>query len=141
MLNRLVTVSIITHIHDLHFAYLMDYTTIITVIEQRRHIEYGIHHCVETGLPSHQVDQSLWVMEDRPGIMPAISFRKGIPPFQRVERRLECTVFITTTHQLGFLIEQVLIIHGMFGKNCYFRFRFTQCFSQFIDGPVIVSIF
>ena len=105
MLDRLVAMRIITHIHNLHFADFMDHATVITVIEQRRDIEYGIHHGIETCLSSHQVDQSLRIMEDRPGIMPTVTFRKSVSPFQRIERRLERTVLVTATHQLGFRIE------------------------------------
>ena len=125
MLDRLVAMRIIPHIHNLHFADFMDHTTVIAVIKQRRHIKYGIHHGIETGLSSHQVDQSLRVMENRPGIMPAVAFRKSISPFQRIERRLERTILVAATHQLGLRIEQVLIIHRMFRENSNFGFRFA----------------
>jgi len=31
---------------------------------------------------NYKINKSLRIVEDRPGIMPAVSFRKGISPFQ-----------------------------------------------------------
>ena len=63
VLDGLVAMSIVTHVHNLHFAYLMDDTSIVTVIEQRRNIEDRIEHLNEGLLASHEVDQALWVVE------------------------------------------------------------------------------
>ena len=123
MLDRLVTVSVVTHVHDLHFADFMDHLTVIAVVEQRRNGKYGVEHHNERIFTTHQVDQSLRIVENRPSIMPAVSFCKGIPPFQRRERSLESTVGILATHQLGFLIVQVLIVHGTFSVQLKFFFR------------------
>ena len=88
VLDRLVAMCIVTHIHNLHFTDFMNHTAIIAVVKDRRQDKYRIHHLVESVFTTHQVDQTLRIMEYRPGIMPAIAFRKGIPPLQRIERRL-----------------------------------------------------
>ena len=73
--------------------------------------------------------------------MPAVSFCKGIPPFQRRERSLESTAGILATHQLGFLIVQVLIVHGTLSVQLKFFFRTAQFFRDLVDTPVVVGIF
>ena len=44
MLDRLVTVSVVTHIHHSHLTDLVDHTTVVTIIEQRRDSEHGVKH-------------------------------------------------------------------------------------------------
>ena len=44
MLDRLVTVSVVTHIHHGHLADLVDHTTVVAIIEQRRYSKYGVKH-------------------------------------------------------------------------------------------------
>ena len=118
----------------------MNHTAIIAVVKDRRQDKYRIHHLVEAVFSAHQINQSLRIVEDRPSVMPAIAFRKGIPPLQRIERRLELTIFILATHQFMFGIIQILIVHGPLGEDLYFLFRLVQSFTQLIDTPVIVSV-
>ena len=141
VLNRLVAMCIVAHVHNLHFTDFMNNGSIITFIENRRKDKYRIHHLVESVFTSHQVNQTLRIVEYRPGIMPAITFRKGIPPLQRIERRLERTVFILATHQFVLGIVEILIIHCTLCKDFNLFFRFLQGFTQLIDTPVIVCIF
>ncbi|MPN15864.1 hypothetical protein SDC9_163200 [bioreactor metagenome] len=56
VLNRLVAMCVVSHVHDLHFPYLVDHKTIIAFIEQRGKIEHRVEHLVECSLPSHQAD-------------------------------------------------------------------------------------
>ena len=63
MLDRLVAVSIVAHVHDLHLANLVDYGSVIAVVEEWRHVEYGVEHVVEHFLATHKVDKSLRVVE------------------------------------------------------------------------------
>ena len=141
VLDRLVSMCIVTHIHHGHFTNLMNYKTIIAVIKYRRYREDRIKHRHKGLVPSHQVNQSLRVMEYRPGVVPAVSFSEGIPPFQRRERLHEFTVFLFASHQFGLRIKQILIVHSTFCKKLDFLFRALQFFSKFIDTPVIIRIF
>ena len=80
-------------------------------------------------------------MEYRPSVVPAISFRESVPPFQRREWRLECTVFIASAHQFEFFVEKILVVHGTFGEEVNLFLRTFQFFGEFVDTPVVVCIF
>src|SRR5258708_23949888 len=99
MLNRLVAMRILPHARDLHFAYLVNDASIITIIEYRGHNEDRIQHLHKGLFASHQVDQTLYIMKNAPAIMPAIPFRKCITPFEWIERGLKAAVFIFPPHQ------------------------------------------
>ena len=78
VLNRLIPVSILPHIHDLHFTNFMNHTSIIARIENGRHDKYGIQHRHKLLRSSHQINQSLRIVKNRPRIMPTVSFGKSI---------------------------------------------------------------
>ena len=132
---------VVTHIHNGHFTDFVNHLSVVAFVENGRYGEYGIHHSNKLIFSAHQVDKSLRIMEYRPGVVPTVAFRKGVPPFQRRERRLECTVRITSAHQFRLLVEKILIVHGTFGEETDFFFRTFQFFGQFINAPVIVSVF
>src|SRR3712207_7621394 len=44
VLYGLVAMRVVTHVHDLHFSYLMNHTAVVAVVENGRHDEYGVHH-------------------------------------------------------------------------------------------------
>ena len=141
MLDRLVAMCIITHIHHLHFTDFMNCISIVTVVEDRRQDKDRVEHLIESILATHQLDQSLRIVEYRPGIMPGITLCKGIAPLQRIERRHELAILQPSSHQLRFLIKYLLIIHRTLGKRLQLLSRLTQSLTQLIDTPVIVSIF
>ena len=70
MLDGLVAMGIVTHIHHLHLTDFVNRETIIAVIENRRYREHRVHHCHKSLLATHEVDKTLGVMEYTPGIMP-----------------------------------------------------------------------
>src|SRR3712207_8187953 len=43
VLYGLVAMRVVTHVHDLHFSYLMNHTAVVAVVENGRHDEYGVH--------------------------------------------------------------------------------------------------
>ena len=118
----------------------MDYLAVVAVIEQGRDNKYRVKHLYERLFSTHQVYQTLRVVEYRPGIVPAVTFSKGVTPLQRRERRLELAVLITTTHQLAFLIKYIPIVHGTFRKEFLLLLRTVQFFCHAVDAPVIISI-
>ena len=73
--------------------------------------------------------------------MPAVAFSKRVTPFQRRERRHELAILVLAAHQQRFLVEQISVVHGAFGKQVHFLLRTLQILCQFIDTPVVVSIF
>ena len=141
MLDRLVAMCIVSHIHNLHFTNLMDNLSIITIIKYGRNSKYGIQHSDEFFSSPHQIDQSLRIVKNRPCIMPAIPFCKSISPFQRRERSHEVAVLILSAHQLGLLIKQVFIVHCTFGIQIQFFFGTSQIFCNLVDTPIIIGIF
>ena len=119
----------------------MNRISIVTVVENRRQDKDRIEHLIESILTTHQLDQSLRIMEYRPGIMPSITLCKGITPLQRIERRHKLAILQSATHQVCFLIKHLLIIHRTLGKRLQLLSRLSQSLTQLIDAPVIVSIF
>ena len=141
MLDRLVTMCIVSHVSDLHFTNLMNHSSVIAVIKYGRKIEYRVEHADKHLLTAHQFNQPLYIVEYRPGVVPTISFRKGISPFEGIERSLESSVGVLSAHQFSFRIEQVTIVLAPFLINIQFFCRATQLFTHTVDTPVIISIF
>src|SRR5690554_900173 len=100
MLNGLVSMSILSHVHDLHLPDLMYWKTVIAVVENRRHLEYRIEHVYKHPFPPHQVNQPLRVVENRPGVVPAVALGKGVTPFGGTEGRLERAILVLSPHQV-----------------------------------------
>ena len=98
MLDRLIPVSIIPHIHDGHFYDFMDWPSVVAVVVEWWHGEYGVHHRIEGIVAAHQVYESLNVMEHRPRIMQAVAFGEISTPFQRVERLIEGSIRLASDH-------------------------------------------
>src|SRR3712207_9062086 len=66
VLYGLVAMRVVTHVHDLHFSYLMNHTAVVAVVENGRHDEYGVHHLIEGFIAPHEVDEPLRVVEYAP---------------------------------------------------------------------------
>ena len=132
---------IVPHIHNGHFADFMNHLSVVAFIENGRYSEYGIHHSNKFIFPAHQVNKSLRIVKYRPSVVPTVAFRKGVTPFQRRERRLECTVRIASAHQFRLLVEKILVVHGTFCEEVNLFLRAFKFFCQFINAPVIVSVF
>ena len=140
MLYGLVAVCIVAHVHHLHLSDFMDGESIIAIIEDRRKLEYGVEHLVESVFTTHEAHQALRVVEYRPGVVPSIALGEGITPLQRIERSLELSILQTTTHQTTLLVEYFLIVLSTLSKRLQLFLRFAQGFTKLIDTPVIVSI-
>ena len=140
VLDRLITMCIIAHVSYFHLANLMDHSTVITIIKYRRKIEYRIEHAHKHFLTAHQIDKSLRIVEDRPSIMPAVSFGKGVSPLKRIERCLESSVGIFATHQFRFQVKQVPVVLASLLIEFQFFCRASQLLAHAVDTPVIVCI-
>ena len=141
VLDRLVAVGIVAHVHDLHLADLVDGEAVVTVVEDGGQAEYRVHHLVELSLAAHQVDQSLWVVEHAPGVVPTVALREGIAPFQGVERLCELPVLQSASHQFRLRVEQVLVVHRPLGVDADLLLRLAEGLAQLVDAPVVVGIF
>ena len=82
VLYGLVAVGVVTHVHNLHLANLVDDTTVVAVIEHWRYIEHRVEHLVEVLLATHEIDESLRVVEYRPCVVPTVALGEGIAPFE-----------------------------------------------------------
>ena len=112
MLDGLVAMRIVAHIHNLHFTNFVYHEAIIAVVKHRWQGKHRVQHTCKGFLAIHQMNESLHVMKHRPGVMPAVSFRKRISPLEWIEWSLECSVFILSAHQLMRSIVQVLVVHA-----------------------------
>ena len=80
-------------------------------------------------------------MEYRPCVVPAVALSESVTPLERVERRLEVSVEILTTHQLGLRIKEFFIVIGVLCKRTYLLIALAKHLAQAIDTPVIISVF
>src|ERR1700743_3873243 len=99
MLYRLIAVCILSHSGYLHLTYLVDHLAVIAIIKYRRQGKYRIQVGNKLFFGTHHVYQALYVVEDAPGIMPAIAFGKGVSPFKGVEWCFKRAVLVFTSHQ------------------------------------------
>ena len=141
VLDGLIAVGIIAEIHDLHLANLVDGETVVAIVEDWRQVEYGVEHLVEDSVSTHEVDESLRIVEHRPSVVPTVALCEDIAPLQRVVRCLEFAVLLLAAHQLGFWIEEVAVVHGALLIRSQFLRFLAQSLSKLIDAPIIVGIF
>ena len=141
VLHRLVAVSVVAHVHHLHLADLVDYAAVVALVEERGYREHRIQHRHEIVAAAHQVDEPLRVVEDTPGVVPAVAFGECVAPFQRRERRLEAAVGIAAAHQAALLVEHVAVVEGALGIQLHLLVRPSQSLCQLPDAPVVVCIF
>ena len=140
VLDRLVAMSVIAHVHDLHLPYLVDDTPVVTLIEEGWHIEHRVEHLHEDICSTHETYQSHRVVEHRPCVVPCVSLSEGIPPFQRTERRLERPVGVAAAHQKGLFVEYFFIVECPVVERQPLTLVLAQLPAQHIDAPIIVGI-
>ena len=80
VLDGLVAVCIVAHVHHCHLTDFVDGESVVAVIVYWRYSEYGVKHADECFFSTHQVDESLRVVEYRPCIVPAVAFGEGVTP-------------------------------------------------------------
>src|SRR3712207_6950026 len=78
---------VVTHVHDLHFSYLMNHTAVVAVVENGRHDEYGVHHLIEGFIAPHEVDEPLRVVQYAPSPMPCVALSERVAPLERAVDR------------------------------------------------------
>jgi len=82
VLNRLITMCIVAHVHYLHFTDFVDYAMIVTLVKQWWNGKDRVEHLDKIFFTSHQFDETCRVVEHRPCVMPAVAFRESITPFE-----------------------------------------------------------
>ena len=110
MLNRLIAVRIITHIHDLHFPNLMDSKAVITIIKKRRHRKDRIQLIDKCFISSHQINKSLHIVENTPSVMNSITFGEDSAPFIRREGLFPISLLSAPSHPSTRIIVEITII-------------------------------
>ena len=140
MLRGLVSVGVVAHVGHLHFGNFVDAEPVVAVVVDGRHDEDRVEHPRESFAFSHQVDQSLDIVEHRPCVVPRVSLGEGVAPLVGAEGRLERPVGIAAPHQARFGIEEVFIVlRSLFQHRSVVRF--SQFFRHLRDAPVVVGVF
>ena len=114
MLDRLVAVSVVAHIHNLHFAYFVYGKSVVRIVKQRRHFKYFVYLFLKSLFAPHQLYESLKILKYRPRVVQAIPFSKRIAPFQRIEWRLKLSVLIFASHPFSFRVKNIFIAFRLF---------------------------
>ena len=117
MLNRLVSVSILSHICQFHFFHFMDDPAVSSRFNRTRQREHRIYLSRKLLIISKQINQTLYIMEYRPCVMPSITFTERSAPLQRIKRFLPFTIYPFTTHKADRLIKYVSIIIHLASKD------------------------
>ena len=118
MLYGLVAVSILSHVHNLHFALFVYHA----LFSYRGNNEGRVHHVYKVVASAHQVDEALWVVEHAPGPVPCVALGKRASPVGGVEGCFKLAVAIFSAHQVERWVKHVAIVHGAFSIYLYFFF-------------------
>ena len=118
----------------------MDNGAVVAVVEQWRHVEHRVEHLVEHLLATHEVDESLRVVEHRPCVVPSVALGEGVAPLQRRERLLELAVLQTTAHEVGLLVEHVAVVERALAERLKLLLRLAQLLAELVYAPVVVSV-
>ena len=140
VLDGLVAMGIVSHVHNLHFAYLMNHAPIVTIVENRRNDKHGVHHLIESSVAPHQMNQPLRIVKHAPRPVPSIALGEGIAPFEGTKGALEAAVLVASTHQIDCFVKHVTIVLCPLSKRLQFLSRLSERLTELINAPVIVSI-
>ena len=140
MLGRLVSVSIVTHVRNLHLCDFMNTEIVIAVVIDRWNHKDRIKHLGESLLSTHFIYEAVNVVEYGPCIMPCISFCVCITPFVRTERLLELAVLVASAHKIGRMVEYILPVLRSFLPFLDLLCRASELLCHLKDAPVVVCI-
>ena len=133
--------GIIAEVHNLHLAYFVDHVAVVGIIEDGRKNEHRVEFLGKGLTSSHERDESLWIVEHRPRIVPAVALGEDTAPLEGIEVALEGAVGIAASHQPRLLVENVAVVVGVAAIGLQHFLAFAQGPSQLIDAPVVVGIF
>ena len=141
MLYRLVAVGVLPHPGDDHFGNFVDREAVVRIVKRRGRGEDGIQLRYEARVAAHELDQTLGVVEYRPGVVPGGAFGEGVAPFIGPEGRLETAVPVAPAHEVGRRVEHVAVIARPLTEARYFLLWLPQGFGQFADTEIVVAVF
>src|SRR5690606_30434927 len=98
VLDGLIAVGILSHIRNLHLPDFMDRKSIVAVIKYRRQHKHGIKLAYKGLMSAHELGESFHILENRPGIMPAVALCKCVAPFEWIEWQLKIAIPVLSTH-------------------------------------------
>ncbi len=140
MLDGLVAVGIVAHVHHGHLADFVDREAVIAVVIERRNGKYGVEHGVHSVRAAHESGQPVRVVKHRPCVVPRVAFREVAAPFQRRERQSERSVGATAAHERCRWEENIAVVAGTAGIRLQFAGGAAESESKTVDAPVVVGI-
>ena len=141
VLDGLVAVGVVAHVHDGHFADFVDGEAVVAVVVERGHAEYGVEHGNEGFVAAHEADEPLGVVEDRPGVVPGVAFGEVAAPFEGREGGGKGAVRLFAAHEEGLRVEEATVVHCPAGKESDFVLRAAQCLREAVEAPIVVGVF
>ena len=140
VLDRLVSVRVVAHVHHLHLADFVDGESVVAVVEYRRYVEYFVKVAAEILFASHHFHEACRVMEYRPCVVEAVAFCEVTAPFERAERCGEAAVFIASAHEMVFCAVEVSPVHCPVPVWLQFCVALAQGLAESVDAPVVVCV-
>ena len=127
MLDRLIALGVLSHPGCYHFTHFMDRIPIAAYVDGVSGSKQGIDFPGKTCGTSHQVYQTLDIMEDRPTVMPGITLYKRTAPLKRIKGRIKISAAVFSFHEPRNWIEYIFIIIQLTGKY-FFIITIPRCF-------------
>lgn len=115
VLRRLIAMSVVAHVCDLHFGNFVDEDSIVAVVIDWRHHKHRIKHLHESFAAFHQLDQPIDIMEYRSGVVPCIALRINLNVTRCVccrKLRIICKIRIICKSSSGLLdiLDQIQVV-------------------------------
>ena len=120
MMNRLISMGILSHIDHHHLGHLMNHPAVSTHFHRIRNRKDRIQFRSKIAFASHQVDQALNIVHHRPVILPGISFDKRSAPSGRIEIFLSpFSIRQASPHKPGFRIVNIPVVEYRFTEKAF----------------------
>src|SRR5690606_27580267 len=140
MLNRLISMGILAHVHDLHFPHLMNHTSAFHSFGTRYN-ENRIQHLNKSILSTHQVNQPLRIMKNAKAPMPGVTFCVFACPSAGVKGFDKLSGFGPSAHQGGLVVIQALVVSCALGITLQLGFLLFLRLTKPVYAPVGVCVF
>jgi hypothetical protein len=119
----------------------MDAIAIVAVVIDWWNDKKGIKHIYKVLASSHCFFQTVYIVEDRPCVMPGIALSEGSAPFVWTERLLEGPVRLSASHEIMGRIEYIFPVAGPLLPFVKLLLRPSHLLRHLKDAPVIIGIF
>ena len=140
MLNGLVAMCILSHVHHLHLAHLMNHAATAETQIAGEH-EHAVHHLCHFIASAHEFAQSGRIVEHAEAPVPTVAFAKLTAPVLRHKFSVECALFLSAAHEFAGRIIHIGIVESSFLVWSQFSLALAHSLTQGVDTPIVVSIF